>query len=97
MATVNGIMADHKINVEAQLLGTRGEFGYVLTDISAAYTEEMLEQLRALPDSAPPAAVSDQGHCRGGDGLSDLKTGVRRTICKAFVPCGAVNARFPVA
>ena len=51
MATVNGIMADHKINVEAQLLGTRGEFGYVLTDISAAYTEEMLDQLRALPET----------------------------------------------
>ena len=51
MATVNGILADHKVNVEAQLLGTRGEVGYVMTDISATYTEEMLDQVRALPET----------------------------------------------
>ena len=31
--TVNGLLAEHKVNVEAQLLGTRGELGYVVTDI----------------------------------------------------------------
>ncbi|HKF32121.1 MAG TPA: phosphoglycerate dehydrogenase [Jatrophihabitantaceae bacterium] len=51
MATVNGILAEHKVNVEAQLLGTRGEVGYVVTDVSATYTAEMLEQLRALPET----------------------------------------------
>jgi D-3-phosphoglycerate dehydrogenase len=51
MATVNGILAEHKVNVEAQLLGTRGEFGYVATDVSATYTDDMLDQLRALPES----------------------------------------------
>ena len=51
MATINGILAEHKANVEAQLLGTRGEFGYVVTDINAAITEEMLEQLRSLPET----------------------------------------------
>ncbi|MEO6885649.1 MAG: phosphoglycerate dehydrogenase [Jatrophihabitantaceae bacterium] len=51
MATVNGVFAEHKVNVEAQLLGTRGEFGYVVTDLSAAYTSEMLDQLRALPET----------------------------------------------
>jgi D-3-phosphoglycerate dehydrogenase len=51
MATVNGVFADHKANVEAQLLATRGEFGYVVTDISAAYTDEMIEQLRGLPET----------------------------------------------
>jgi len=51
MATINGILAEHKANVEAQLLGTRGEFGYVVTDISAALTEDMLEQLRSLPET----------------------------------------------
>jgi D-3-phosphoglycerate dehydrogenase len=39
------------VNVEAQLLGTRGEVGYVVTDVSATYTAEMLEQLRALPET----------------------------------------------
>ena len=51
MATVNGVFAEHKVNVEAQLLATRGEFGYVVTDVSAAYTDEMLDQLRALPET----------------------------------------------
>jgi D-3-phosphoglycerate dehydrogenase len=51
MATVNGVLAEHKVNVEAQLLGTRGELGYVVTDISASYTEEMLDELRALPET----------------------------------------------
>ena len=51
MATVNGMLAEHKVNVEAQLLGTRGEVGYVVTDVSATYTEEMLEQLRSLPET----------------------------------------------
>jgi D-3-phosphoglycerate dehydrogenase len=44
-------LAEHKVNVEAQLLGTRGELGYVVTDVSAAYTDEMLTQLRALPET----------------------------------------------
>ncbi len=51
MATVNGILADHKVNVEAQLLGTRGDVGYVVTDVSATYTDEMLDQLRGLPET----------------------------------------------
>ncbi len=51
MATVNQVFADHKANVEAQLLGTRGEFGYVVTDTSAVITEEMLAQLRGLPET----------------------------------------------
>jgi D-3-phosphoglycerate dehydrogenase / 2-oxoglutarate reductase len=51
MATINGVLAEHKVNVEAQLLGTRGEFGYVVTDVSATYTDEMLAQLRGLPET----------------------------------------------
>ena len=51
MATVNGIFAEHKANVEAQLLGTRGEIGYVVSDLSATYTEDVIDQLRALPET----------------------------------------------
>jgi D-3-phosphoglycerate dehydrogenase / 2-oxoglutarate reductase len=51
MATINGVLAEHKVNVEAQLLGTRGALGYVLTDVSAAYTDEMLDEMRALPET----------------------------------------------
>ena len=51
LATINGVLAEHKVNVEAQLLGTRGEVGYVVTDTSAVFTDEMLAQLNALPES----------------------------------------------
>jgi len=51
IATINGVLADHKVNIEAQLLGTRGEIGYVVTDINATYTREMLDQLRALEET----------------------------------------------
>ncbi|PZS18865.1 MAG: phosphoglycerate dehydrogenase, partial [Pseudonocardiales bacterium] len=51
MATINGVLAEHKVNVEAQLLGTRGELGYVLTDVSGLYSAEMLDQLQALPET----------------------------------------------
>ena len=51
MATVNQVFAEHKVNVEAQLLGTRGELGYVVTDIAADLTDEMLTQLRELPET----------------------------------------------
>ena len=51
MATIDGVLAEHKVNVEAQLLGTRGALGYVLTDVSATYTADMLDQMRALPET----------------------------------------------
>ena len=47
----DGVLAEQKVNVEAQLLGTRGEVGYVVTDTSAAFTDEMLAQLNALPET----------------------------------------------
>jgi D-3-phosphoglycerate dehydrogenase len=49
LATINQILGDHGANIEGQLLGTRGEFGYVITDISTACGPEMAEQLRAMP------------------------------------------------
>jgi D-3-phosphoglycerate dehydrogenase / 2-oxoglutarate reductase len=51
LATINGVLAEQKVNVEAQLLGTRGAIGYVVTDINATYTGEMLDELRALPET----------------------------------------------
>ncbi|MDT5028334.1 MAG: D-3-phosphoglycerate dehydrogenase / 2-oxoglutarate reductase [Micromonosporaceae bacterium] len=48
LAAVNGILADHNVNVEGQLLGTRGELGYVVTDIGTDYPDEVLAQLRAM-------------------------------------------------
>jgi D-3-phosphoglycerate dehydrogenase / 2-oxoglutarate reductase len=48
MAEVDSVLAAHGVNVEAQLLGTRGELGYVLTDIGVDYPDEVVGQLRAM-------------------------------------------------
>jgi D-3-phosphoglycerate dehydrogenase len=51
LAQVNGILAEHDVNVEGQLLGTRGEVGYVLTDIGENYAESALDKLRGMPQT----------------------------------------------
>jgi D-3-phosphoglycerate dehydrogenase len=48
LAEVNSILAAHTVNIEAQLLGTRGEVGYLLTDIGRDYPEEVLTKLRGM-------------------------------------------------
>jgi D-3-phosphoglycerate dehydrogenase / 2-oxoglutarate reductase len=48
MAEINSVLAAHGVNVEGQLLGTRGELGYALTDIGIDYPDEVVEQLRAM-------------------------------------------------
>jgi D-3-phosphoglycerate dehydrogenase / 2-oxoglutarate reductase len=48
LATINQVLAEHRVNIEGQLLGTRDELGYVLTDVGTEYTGQMLDSLRAL-------------------------------------------------
>ncbi|WP_203740026.1 phosphoglycerate dehydrogenase [Actinoplanes cyaneus] len=48
LAQVNRILAEHNVNVEGQLLSTRGEYGYLITDIGKGYSDSVLEQLRAM-------------------------------------------------
>ena len=42
-----GIIVEQGANIEGQLLGTRGEFGYVITDIGSECTPEMAARLLA--------------------------------------------------
>ncbi len=51
LAAVNRAFAEHDVNIEAQLLATRGELGYVVTDVSAGLAEEALTALSAMPAS----------------------------------------------
>ncbi len=48
LAAVNSILAAHDVNIEGQLLGTRGEVGFLLTDIGTRYADEVLDELRAM-------------------------------------------------
>jgi len=51
LATINNIFAENKVNIEGQALGTRGDIGYVITDVAAEYTEEMLDRLAHLDET----------------------------------------------
>ena len=51
LARVNGILAEHEVNVEAQLLGTRGEVGYLVTDSISGTTQAIVDQIRAMPET----------------------------------------------
>jgi len=48
LASINRVLADHGVNVEGQLLRTRDDLGYVVTDIGTSYTAEVLNELRAM-------------------------------------------------
>jgi D-3-phosphoglycerate dehydrogenase len=51
LAAINAIFADHGVNIEGQALGTRGETGYVITDISSDYTDDMISRLTEMPET----------------------------------------------
>ncbi|HWB65924.1 MAG TPA: phosphoglycerate dehydrogenase [Mycobacteriales bacterium] len=51
LATINGVLGEHKVNIEGQLLGTRGDLGYVLTDIAVDYPATLRDELAALPET----------------------------------------------
>ncbi|MCU1494993.1 MAG: D-isomer specific 2-hydroxyacid dehydrogenase NAD-binding [Acidimicrobiaceae bacterium] len=51
LARINNIFAENKVNIEGQALGTRGEVGYVITDIASDFTEEMLGRLARLDET----------------------------------------------
>jgi D-3-phosphoglycerate dehydrogenase / 2-oxoglutarate reductase len=48
LARINNLLAEHGANIEGQLLGTRDDLGYVLTDIGIEYPDDLLASLRDL-------------------------------------------------
>jgi D-3-phosphoglycerate dehydrogenase / 2-oxoglutarate reductase len=51
LASINGVLAAGGVNIDGQYLGTRGEVGYVITDISAELDEATCESLEKLPET----------------------------------------------
>jgi D-3-phosphoglycerate dehydrogenase len=51
LATINGLLAENKVNIEGQLLGTRGELGYVITDIAVDYPAGVADDLAAMSET----------------------------------------------
>jgi D-3-phosphoglycerate dehydrogenase / 2-oxoglutarate reductase len=48
MAQINHVFAEHHINIVAQFLMTKGNIGYVITDISKGYDDKLLKELRQI-------------------------------------------------
>lgn len=49
LRAINDILADQGINIERQVLDTRGTMGYAIYDINRPCDEKMMTQLRAVP------------------------------------------------
>jgi D-3-phosphoglycerate dehydrogenase len=61
LAAINRVLADHGVNVEGQLLRTRDELGYVLTDIGSTYSDEVLDELRAMDVTVRLRTITPRG------------------------------------
>lgn len=51
LAGINGVLAEHGLNILAQSLKTREDLGYVITDVDRTYGRGAIDALRALPGS----------------------------------------------
>ena len=51
LAKVNGVLADHDVNVEAQVLATLGNHGYLLTDVLTDYAPDVVQVLTDMPET----------------------------------------------
>ncbi len=60
LAAINAILADHGVNVEGQFLGTRGDLGYVITDIAQAPSADVVERLEAMSDTVALRLVTGE-------------------------------------
>ncbi len=61
LATVNGVLADSRVNIEGQVLSTRGPLGYVITDIADGLSPELVDKLSALPETVRLRVLSTGG------------------------------------
>ena len=51
LRAINDILADRGINIDRQVLDTRGPLGYAIYDINRACDEQLLGKLRAVPET----------------------------------------------
>jgi D-3-phosphoglycerate dehydrogenase len=58
LATVNGVLADFGVNIESQTLSTRGQLGYVVTDIGGPFSDALLDKLESLPETVRLRVIS---------------------------------------
>jgi D-3-phosphoglycerate dehydrogenase len=49
LAAVNRVFAEHDVNIDAQMLATRGELGYVVTDVASGVDDGAIAALASMP------------------------------------------------
>jgi D-3-phosphoglycerate dehydrogenase / 2-oxoglutarate reductase len=60
LARVDALVSGHGLNVDGQVLATRGEVGYAVTDVSAALPPDLLAALEALPETVRLTTFGDR-------------------------------------
>ena len=58
LAGINNPLAEHGVNIEGQLLATRGDLGYVVTDVGSGIGDDVVEVLRTMPQTIRLTVVS---------------------------------------
>jgi D-3-phosphoglycerate dehydrogenase / 2-oxoglutarate reductase len=58
LARVDALVGEHGLNVDGQVLATRGEFGYVVTDVNQGMAPALLASLRALQETVRLTTLS---------------------------------------
>jgi D-3-phosphoglycerate dehydrogenase len=51
LAALNNVLAEHDVNVGGQVLATRGQLGYVVTDTDSPLTGDVLGALASIEDT----------------------------------------------
>ena len=51
LATLNTVFGRNEVNIESQHLSTRGQMGYVITDLASPLTTKLIDELLALPET----------------------------------------------
>ncbi|HST85751.1 MAG TPA: phosphoglycerate dehydrogenase [Kineosporiaceae bacterium] len=51
LAAINGVFAAERVNIDAQILGTRGDIGYVITDVAVHPDPRVALALQSLPQT----------------------------------------------
>jgi len=59
LAEVNRTLAEHGTNIEGQLLATRGEVGYVVTDAGSTVEAAVVEALQAMGQTIKLRVLTD--------------------------------------
>lgn len=60
LRAINDILADEGINIERQVLDTRGNLGYAIYDINRPCDEQMMKKLRAVPQTIRVRTAGDK-------------------------------------